>query len=265
MPAPEAASTGRGCRLDPLGPRWTRSRSPPAQLGPPGFWPLRVGGTRSESLGHPSHSVSAVVVGRARGRDAEAGATVVAGDSKSDSEGDFQSDSESRPIPSRAAAHRPGPPVPLARHLPPGRTRTSRAQASGRGQQHSAVHIMLWQRVLHQLRKRLIAPPGAIALLRSVRRVDAPRPRAVLSESLSVVVSESRRALSGAGEPPLPSRAPAGLIKYIQSVIKSVRSQPARPRARSRGGVWDRRPLPSGAQLDNCSSVLQYRTAVVGR
>ena len=61
---------------------------------------------------------------------------------------------------------------------------------------------------------------GAIALLRSVRRVNASRPRAGLSESLS----ESRRALSGAGEPPLPSRAPAGLIKYIQSVIKSVRS-----------------------------------------
>ena len=72
---------------------------------------------------------------------------------------------------------------------------------------------------------------AAIALLRSVRRVAAPRPRAVLSEPLSeslspvrrtairVHIRVPRRALSGAGEPPLPSRVHAG---RASSLIKSI-------------------------------------------
>ena len=62
MSAPEGRRgrrdpTRRGCRLDPELPLWTRSRSPPASLGPPGILatarrqdPVRVART-SESLG----------------------------------------------------------------------------------------------------------------------------------------------------------------------------------------------------------------------
>ena len=104
---------------------------------------------------------------------------------------------------------------------------------------------------------------AAIALLRSVRRVAAPRPRAVLSESPFKSLSPVRASRDPSHYPTSRAvfstvrvsglRRPArwqGPIKSLQTVMKSALSRSEHGRARgARGGVRDRRRRPpsSGA------------------
>ena len=240
-----------------------------------GFWPLRVGGTGSESLGHPSHSDIRVTrtsesLGQCRVLDSLANVTprplACRHGPRAGPRRGGRRNGRGRGLRRRLGrrlSKRLGKPpetfpgsgpsaVSLARHRPPDRTRTSRAQASGWGREHSALHM---QYALAASAASVAKAPDALA---SHRRVPSHCSAACGESTLHVRAPgfpshyPSRAVLS----PVLASRLYHPARRQGSSSIFRVSSSLSDPnphcrwrvvQAARRGGVWDLRPLPSGA------------------